>query len=342
MKRVLIVDDSSFMRKSLTHLLASDAEIEVVGTATDGADALRQVRRLRPNVVLLDIEMSGMDGLAALTYIMEDCPTPVLILTGLDPSDGTLAIKCLDHGAVDLISKPSGVISYDIDKLRSEIVEKVKAAADVPVGELIPRRDREPLRTAATRLPTRDRVVVLGASTGGPRALAMILRALPPTLTASLLIVQHMSPVFIPSFAERLKWESVLDIRVARADDPLTPGCVMVAPGGCHTVIERTGDERRIRLSNKTSPHALCPAVDFAMESAAEAYGEGAVGVLLTGIGTDGAQGMQAIKAHGGRTIAEDPSTCVVFGMPKAAIERGCVDHIVPLPLVAETILQLI
>lgn len=342
MKRVLIADDSSFMRKSLTHLLESDEAIEVVAAVADGADAVRKVRQLRPDVVILDIEMSGMDGLAALARIMAECPTPVLVLSGLDKADATLAIRCLERGAVDFIPKPSGVISYDIDTLRAEIIAKVKWAAGVPVRPLDLRLFGEPLAPRRRGLAGREKLVVIGASTGGPRALATVLPALSPDLAAAVLVVQHMSPALVPCFADRLKWECFLDVAVARHGEDLTPGRVVIAPGGCHALIEQAGGARRIRLSRKVSPHAIFPSVDYAMESAAEAYGEGAIGVLLTGMGSDGARGMQAIKDGGGSTVAEDPSTCLVFGMPKAAIDLGCVDQVVPLHLVAQAIVKLI
>jgi two-component system chemotaxis response regulator CheB len=340
--RVLIADDSSFMRRSLTHLLESDEALDVVATAADGADAVRKVRQLRPDVVILDIEMSGMDGLAALTLIMAECPTPILVLSGLDKADATLAIKCLERGALDFIPKPSGVISYDIDTLKAEIIAKVKWAAGVAVRSLDPRRSWESLQPRRPGRAGRKKIVVIGASTGGPRALATILPALAPGLAAAVLIVQHMSAVFVPSFADRLKWECFLDVSVAREGEDLTPGRVVIAPGGCHTLIELTDNVRRIRLSKKASSHTIAPSVDYAMESAGAAYGEDAVGVLLTGIGRDGARGMQAIKERGGSTVAEDPSTCLVFGMPKAAIDLGCVDQVVPLPLMAQTIVELI
>ena len=241
MKRVLIVDDSSFMRKSLTHLLESDDTIEVVDTAADGADAVRKVRQLRPDVVILDIEMSGMDGLAALAHIMAECPTPVLVLSGLGKNDATLALKCLEQGAVDFIPNPPASSRMTSTRLRAEIIAKVKWAAGVPVRKLDLRLRGEPLRRAGRRPAKRDKIVVIGASTGGPRALATILSSLPPALAAAVLVVQHMSPAFVPSFADRLKWECLLDVAVARQDEALTPGRVVIAPGGCHTLIEHSG-----------------------------------------------------------------------------------------------------
>lgn len=343
MKRVLVVDDSSFMRKSLTHLLESDVAIKVVGTAADGAEAVRQVGQLRPDVVILDIEMSGMNGLAALTRIMAEHPTPVLVLTGLYRADMTIALRCLEQGAVDVIAKPSGVISYDIDRLRPEISAKVKVAATIDLGNFSPRAAGGSFLTRqAAKTVNSDKMVVMGASTGGPRALAAILSSLPPSLAASVLVVQHMSPSFMAYFAESLKGLCPFDVALAREEEAFTQGCVVVSPGGCHTLVAWAEGARRVRFSKKPSPHAVFPSIDYAMASVAEAYGVNAVGVLLTGIGKDGARGMKAIKAAGGRTIVEDPATCLAPGMPRAAIALDCIDQVEPLSQVASAIAGLI
>ena len=244
---------------------------------------------------------------------------------------------------MDFIPKPSGVISYDIDLLRDEIIAKVKQAADVCVRPLHRVRrtalPETPFRPRDHR-PLRERAIVIGASTGGPRAIAAVLAGLPPSLGAAVLVVQHMSPELIPSFADHLRWESFLDVVVAREDEPLSAGRALIAPGGRHTLIDRRGGAVRIRFSRQASPHGLFPCVDYAMESAAAVYGDGAVGVLLTGMGSDGALGLKAIKDAGGTTLAEDASTCLVYGMPKAGFDLGCVDQVVPLPRIARTLLQ--
>jgi two-component system chemotaxis response regulator CheB len=340
--RVLVVDDSSFMRKSLTHILESDPSIEVVGTAADGEDAIGKVKQLHPDVVLLDIEMPGMDGLAALAHIMAECPAPVLMLSALNKRDAAIAIKSLDHGAVDFISKPSGVISYDIDKLSDEIVTKVKAAAGVSVRKLGLCLPKESYRRRRPKPERRKDIIVIGASTGGPRAVAIVLSGLPRDISPGMVIVQHMSPEFVPSFVERLRWGCSLDVSTAREGEVIDSGRVLVAPGGCHIAIAQDGDAKRIHLSRKASPYAVFPSIDCAMESAARAYGQGVLGVLLTGIGSDGARGMRAIKEAGGSTIAEHESSCVVFGMPRAAIELGCVDEVVPLSQIGQTILRMV
>ena len=182
----------------------------------------------------------------------------------------------------------------------------------------------------------------MGASTGGPRAVAQVLSGLPRDISMAILVVQHMTAEFVPSFVERLQWGSSLKISLAAEGEPVNSGQVLVAPGGGHTMIVQDGDTKRIQLSSKASPHDVVPCIDRAMRSAAKACGEATLGVLLTGMGSDGAKGMEAIKAAGGSTIAEDPSTCIVFGMPKTAIELGCVDRVVPLPLIAHSILSMI
>jgi len=339
--RALVVDDSSFMRKSLTHILESDRSIEVVGVAANGLEAIRKVKQLRPDVVLLDIEMPVMDGLAALSHIMAERPTPVLMLSALDKREATIAIKSLEHGAVDFLPKPSGVISYDIDKLSDEIIAKVKTAAGVNVRNIALRLPEETFQRQWPKPVTRKSFIVIGASTGGPGAIATVLSHLPRDIPSAIVIVQHMSPEFVPSFVERLQWGCSLDISTARRGAVLSAGRVLVAPGGYHIAISQNGRVNKIRLSRKPLPHAVIPSIDYTMESAARAYGKSALGVLLTGIGSDGARGLKAIKEAGGSTIAEDQSTCVVFGMPKAAIELGCVDEVVPLPQIAQAILRM-
>ena len=340
MIRTLIVDDSSFMRKSLAHILESDKGIEVIDTAGDGEEAIRKVRQLHPDVVLLDIEMPVMDGLVALVHIMAETPTPVLMLSALNNRDATIAIKALDHGAVDFIPKPSGVISYDIERLSAEIITKVKAVAGLNVRKIEFSLPKETFQRRQFKPAAQKQIIVIGASTGGPQAVSRLLSSLPRDIGAAILIVQHMGLEFLPSFAQRLQWGCSLEVSIARKGEVIEPGRILIAPGGYHTLIRKSANIKRIRLSKKNTSHGFSPSIDCAMESAAKAYGETALGVLLTGIGTDGAKGMKAIKDAGGSTIAEDPSTCVVFGMPKAAIELGCVDEVVPLPKIARAILR--
>lgn len=328
------------MRKSLSHLLESDGLIEVVGTAADGEKGVQCVKELRPDVVLLDIEMPVMDGLTALAYVMVECPTPVLMLSALSKRDADIAVKSLHHGAVDFIAKPSGVISYDIDRLRDEILTKVKAAARANVGALDLRLPKESYLRPWSRPVKGKKMVVIGASTGGPKALDTILAGLPRDISTAIVVIQHMGPEFIPSFVERLQWATSLRISLAHKDEIIRSGRVLIGPGDLNTVILQDGKSKKIGFSREPSSVAGPPSIDCAMESAARAYGEECIGVLLTGLGSDGAKGIKAIRDAGGSTIAEDQSTCVVFGMPKAAIEMGCVDEVAPLDQVAGAILR--
>lgn len=346
MIHVLVVDDSSFMRKSLSYMLESDSSIKVIDTASEGEEAIHKVKQLHPDVVLLDIAMPVMDGLTALSHIMTEKPTPVLVLSGV--RDSKVAIKALELGAVDFIIKPSGVISYDIEKIKEEIIYKAKVASGVDVKNLQLYIAHTHPAAKTTPYPPLARVekkgdeeiVVIGASTGGPRAVANILSGIPRSISAGIIIVQHMASDFVPSFVERLQWVSYLDISIASEGDVIIPGKVLVADGGSNTTIVKDKNNRLIHLDKRPSSHSVMPSIDFAMESAAELYREKTLGVLLTGMGNDGAKGMKAIKEAGGSTIAEDESTCVVFGMPKAAIDMGGVDEVVPLPKIAETIMR--
>lgn len=337
MIRALIVDDSSFMRKALKYILESDKTIEVVGTASDGEEAIRRVKQLHPDVVLLDVAMPVMDGLTALAHIIAERPVPVVVLSGI--KDARIAIKSLEQGAVDFIRKPSGVISYDIDAMKGEIVAKVKTAAAVDVRKLRAPRPPAARPAAAAGRAEGRRLVVIGASTGGPMAVANILSAIPAGLRAAILIVQHMEPDFVPAFIERLRWISPLKIAMADEGDAVLPGRVLVAPGGCSAIVTGPAENAQIRLTRKDSLHWVLPSVDFAMESAAGVFRTDVLGVLLSGMGSDGAKGMMAIRKAGGGTIVQNEASCVVFGMPRAAIALGCVDEILPLDRLAERIM---
>jgi len=339
MIRVLVVDDSSFMRKSISYILKTDSAIEVVDTADNGAQALQKIKDLHPDVVLLDIAMPTMDGHTALIRIMAECPTPVLILSGVDIKNMSVVLKSLQFGAVDYIRKPTGTISYAIDEIKDEIIAKVHIAAKANVRKIEPCLAEEAYVLREDKQAVREKIVIIGASTGGPKATATVLSDIPHSISAGIVIVQHMDKVFTALFAEQLKWECALDVSEAEDNDIIAPGRVFVAPGGAQTAIEADGLHKRIKLSNKA---AKLQSIDYTMISAVRVYGKDVVGVLLTGMGSDGAKGLKTIKDAGGSTIAEDESSCVVFGMPKAAIEMGCVDTVVPLQRIAKTIMRMI
>lgn len=335
--KVLVADDSAFMRKMISEILAQDPLIEVVGTARDGVDVIRKVVQLRPDVVTLDVEMPVMDGLEALKQIMRDCPTPVVMVSSMTQAGAEATIQCLEAGALDFVGKPSGSISLDIHKVGHEIAEKVKIVARVQPSCFVP-SSRPAVRPAmgvtAARQP---KVLVVGASTGGPRALQALLPAIPGDLGLAMVVVQHMPPGFTGALARRLDEACAYDVREASDGDRLQPGLALVARGGQHLEF---GMDGVARLSEAPAVHNVRPSVDVTIASLIQAFGGRTMAVLLTGMGEDGARGLKAVRSLGGTTFAEDASTCVVYGMPKAAVEMDGVDHVLPLDCLASGITE--
>ena len=340
--RVLVVDDSAFMRKMVTEILARDAGICVAGQARDGADALLKLEALRPDVVTLDVEMPVLDGYATLAEIMRRRPTPVLMLSSLTQAGADATLRCLEGGAVDFVGKPSGSISLDIEKVAGELIAKVKAAAGARV---LVRKAVEPLRprpvpaSEAARAPSgRAAVLLIGSSTGGPKALQTLVPALPADLGVPVVIVQHMPPGFTASLARRLEQTSPFTVREAEGGDRLRVGTILVAPGGRHLEFDAGGVAR---LTDEPTIHGVRPAIDVTLMSLSRLYGPRVVAALLTGMGKDGARGLKLVLEGGGRTVAEDESTCVVYGMPKAAADLGGVGSLLPLPDIAPALARL-
>ncbi|MBU0714823.1 MAG: chemotaxis response regulator protein-glutamate methylesterase [Verrucomicrobia bacterium] len=338
--RVLVVDDSALMRKIISDIINSDPECEVAATARNGEEAVKSTAILRPDVITLDIQLPKMDGISALKYIMSEWPTPVVIVTGLTQFLGEDTLKCLEYGAVDLVIKPSGPISLDFEIKKDELLQKVKAASRVRRNLLKPVFVKtHPIQKKINNVLS-DKIVVIATSTGGPKALATILPILAPDIKAGLIVIQHMPEGFTRSMAERLNAASRLIIKEAEDGDSVTHGMVMIAPGGRHLMLDKTNDGVKIKLLNKSRENELCPSADIAMQSAAPLYGRNCLGVILTGMGSDGVEGLKAIKQAGGSTIAEDEVTCIVYGMPKIAAEQKVVDKIFPLPEIAAEIMK--
>lgn len=339
--RVLVVDDSMFMRRMISDLLNQDAELEVVGTAKNGQEGLEMARQLKPDVITLDVEMPVMDGVTMLQQLMQQQPTPVLMLSSLTKEGADVTLKCLELGAVDFVPKPSGSISLDIYKISSQIIEKVKAVARarIAVAPTAARTVPAPPRPSPlVGRPTADApLVVIGSSTGGPRALNTVMSSLPIGLHAKVLLVQHMPEGFTRSLAERLNRNSAFSVREAQGGEVLQAGVAYLAPGGKHLKLERGG---KIALSDDPPVHGVRPSVDVALLSIAQNYQGPLVVAILTGMGSDGAVGLRALAAKGAYTIAEDESTCVVFGMPRAAIQTGAVKRVAPLHQIAEAITE--
>jgi two-component system chemotaxis response regulator CheB len=341
--RVMVVDDSAFMRYTVTRHLDGDPDITVVGSARDGLEALAKIPALRPDVVTLDVEMPRLDGLATLKRIMAECPTPVVMLSSLTQHGARTTVQALMRGAVDFVAKPA--VSGDTEAVMAELIGKVKLAARVGLGARGDSRERplspppvvEPVVAEASMVLDKpgprpfhlgDPVLVIGASTGGPRALQRVLSDLPGDLPAAVVVVQHMPAGFTRSLAQRLNETCAISVQEAAPGDRLACGLALLAPGDYHLRFE---GRHQVVLDQGPRRHHVRPAVDITMESAATQHGAHVVGAVLTGMGSDGTAGCRAIKEAGGRVAAEDESTSVVFGMPRSVIEAGLADHVVPL-----------
>jgi two-component system chemotaxis response regulator CheB len=338
--RVLVVDDSAFVRREIPRLLAGDPGIAVVGTAADGVEALAEIRRLAPDVVTLDVMMPRLDGLKVLAAVMRDRPARVIMLSSLTREGAEVTLQALDLGAVDFIDKASLAVPAAAAQLGAELAAKIRAAAAVDARRL-GRRDAArvaPAVTTAPGAPGGADLVVIGASTGGPPALCRVLSALPADLPAGIVVVQHIPAGFTRSLAARLDAASKLAVREATHGAPVRPGEVLLAPAGVHLSFRAGEGGTRVALDPEPSASIHRPSVDVTMTAAAAHRGRRAAGVLLTGMGSDGARGMLAIRSAGGRTLAESEESCIVYGMPRAAVELGAVDESLPLERMAEGI----
>jgi two-component system chemotaxis response regulator CheB len=343
MIKTLIVDDSAFMRKLLSDLFAAEPDFIVVDTARNGKDAIEKVKLLKPDLITLDVEMPIMDGIKALEIIMKENPTPVVMVSSLTIAGAEATISALELGAVDFVAKTAGAIS-SIAGIGNEILAKSRVAVKANVSQLSRIQLKSPAITNLVLQPSSfgsdEQILVIGTSTGGPRALQEIITRLPGNLPCGVVIVQHMPPGFTKSLSERLNSLSSLTVKEAEHNDVIRSGLVLIAPGDYHMTIEREGNKKIVKLNQNPPIGGHRPAVDPMMESVAKVYGQRTVGVILTGMGHDGAKGIQAIKQQHGYTIAEDQSTAVVFGMPKAAIELGVVDKVAPLSAIAAEIVK--
>jgi len=346
--RVLVVDDSAFMRKVICDMIAQDDSLEVVGTARDGLDALEKIAQLRPDVVTLDVEMPRKNGLETLRDLMKSQPVPVVMLSSMTQSGAKATIEALALGAVDFVAKPSGPISLDIEQVQDELVGKIKAAALARVQRgmglrrpLVKAKTRRPARKitefsrpAVSGSGTRPRTVLaIGASTGGPRALEAVIRHFPADLPAGVLVVQHMPAGFTRSMAERLDQLSSIKVKEAENGEHIRAGVVYIAPGDYHMVVSGDG----VIHVEQTSPvNYVRPSVDVTLSSLPSIYSDQLVGVILTGMGKDGAAGMAKIKAGGGVTIVQDETTSTIYSMPRAVVENGDADFILPLDRIGD------
>ena len=339
--RVLVVDDSAVVRRVFSEELSRERDIEVVGAAPDPYVARDMIVKLKPDVITLDIEMPRMDGITFLRKLMKYFPIPVIIVSSLTTEGGVLAMEAMDIGAVDVISKPG--TAYSVGDMSVQLAEKIRGASRVNMALRAKAAQGRPAAAAPQLALTRstNKIIAIGASTGGTEAIKEVLINFPPT-TPGIVIVQHMPAKFTTSFAERL--DSLCQIRVKEAEDgdAIVPGTALLAPGNFHMVMRRSGARYYVNVKNGPLVCHQRPAADVLFNSVAAYGGANAVGVLLTGMGKDGAQGLLKMKEAGAKTIAQDEKSCVVFGMPKAAIDIGAADKVVPLENISKAVFDML
>jgi two-component system, chemotaxis family, protein-glutamate methylesterase/glutaminase len=331
--RVLITDDSLFMRAAIKKLLERDGRFEVIGEAKNGQDAVDKVRALKPDVCTMDFNMPVLDGISALREIMRVQPTPVVMLSAHTREGARETIDALREGAVDFVTKPSGEVSAELGEVAPRLVAKLLAASQAKLAA--PASVRPAL---AVEAPHGLRVAVIAVSTGGPAALSRLLPALPAGAPLALLIVQHLPAGFTAPLAERLDGMCAFEVREAAEGDRPDAGVALIAPGDRHLDIHSDG---RVHIVEGPELNGVRPSADITMRAAARIFGRRAVGVVMTGMGRDGADGIRAIKQAGGATLVQDQASSVIYGMPRAAVETGCVDRTVSLEHLAEALAQI-
>ena len=369
-KKLLIVDDSAFMRKLISDFFVGNEIIEVIGTARNGKDAIAKIQQLQPNVVTMDVEMPEMNGLEALQEIMKICPVPVIMLSSTTECGAVNTLKAMEYGAVDFVTKTSGTISLDLHKIKDELIHKVEQAAHVsvaklkkPLGVSINKTELpKPINSLLTNVPTRfkgpvikpknvqkcdwskssKKVILIGTSTGGPRALQEVITKIPANVCAPILIVQHMPAGFTKSLANRLDQLSDIRVKEAEQGDILQNGVAYIAPGGYHLKLRKIGTTFGVVLDDVEPPRSgHRPSVDVMFESVSQFPDIDKIAVIMTGMGYDGSKGLKALKRTGNViAIAESQETCIVYGMPKAAVETQLVDEVADVDDIAHTIMN--
>lgn len=347
--KAVVIDDSAFMRKSLSIILSSDPDIEIVGTARDGLEGFELVKNTKPDIVTLDIEMPRMDGLTALKKIMAECPTQVVMVSSLTTDGAEATIKALELGAVDFIPKEMSFVSVNIVNIKEELIRKIKTLVKSKAltsrlqkirtqggkpGEELPKT-----KTTGSLPKFGYKAIALGISTGGPLSLQKVIPLLKQQNDVPIFIVQHMPPKFTKSLADRLNNMSPLTVKEAEDREEVQNGTVYIAPGGFHMKMSKNGNGKiYVNISENPGDTLHRPSVDVMLESVLDVYGKYTLGIIMTGMGKDGAEGIKHLKQLGGYCIAQDESTCVVYGMPKAIVDAGYADVIAPLEKISEII----
>ena len=342
--RIVVVDDSAFMRKAISMMLEEESTFEIVGTATNGEDAFKLVKTLKPDIITLDIEMPGMSGLEVLERIMNEVPTPVIMISSLSTEGADETIKALELGAVDFIPKSLSYVSLDIIKIKDSLIEKVKNIASRGKSVLrqpnLSRGKRSVLKINLNNVGRKIRVVTIGISTGGPKALLDVIPLLPKEFPRPVMIVQHMPPKFTASLADRLNKLSEVRVKEAEFGERLQKGTVYIAPGGQHMTLRRNRSNIEIVVSDKPSDTLYKPSVDIMLNSVVDIYGSKTLSVIMTGMGKDGLEGSRRIHEKNGKIISESEESCVVYGMPKAVADAGIVDRVEDSRNIAEVIVD--
>lgn len=341
MVRVLLADDSATVREYLAYLLGEDPALAVVGTARDGLEAVEQAERLKPDVIVMDVHMPRMNGYEATRRIMERVPTPIVMVSASSSQEEVaMTFEALKAGALTVVDKPAGPDHPRHAESVRRLVETVKLMSEVKVVRRWPRRERPAAPSAPSVKPDRKvRLIAIGASTGGPQVVAEILRELPRQLGAPILVVQHIAPGFTVGLAEWLGQGTRLAVKLAEPGESVRPGTVYFAPEGSQMGVTKEG---RIRLTKEQAEDGFCPSATYLFQSVAEAYGRSAIGILLTGMGRDGAEGLKKLREAGGVTIAQDKESSVIFGMPAEAVRLGAAEYVLSPTQVSEMIRSLV
>ncbi len=354
MIRVLVVDDSIFMRNIIADMISENKNIEIVGRAKNGQEAVEMNLQLKPDVITMDVEMPIMNGLEALKRIMSDRPTKVIMVSSLTTEGAKETIEALNSGAYDFVSKPSGQISLDIRKVKEELTAKILSSVEANIKILKENSIESGIDNSKIKLKKfikeqeskpfsdKERVVAIGISTGGPKALQTIIPMFPENIDAAVLVVQHMPPKFTKSLADRLDVLSNVKVKEAEDGDVIKKGVVFIAPGDYHMTVSDERGIKYIRLNQNPPCTGHRPSANVMFDSVAESYGKNAIGVIMTGMGGDGAEKLKKLREFGGRTIGQDKDSCVVYGMPRVAAEMGAVEFVEELEKIPKKILELL
>ncbi len=342
--RVLVVDDSAFMRRIIKEMLNSNPHIEVIDTARNGIEGVEKAMALSPDVITMDIEMPGMNGLEAIDEIMKKRHIPIIVFSSLSSEGAEVTLEALDKGAADYVCKNISKSVLDVMHMKNELIGKVKAVASIPKkdnrDDAIP-RDRNFCHIVEHT--EKIELITIGASTGGPKALQEILPAIPENINSAIIVTIHMPPDFTRAFADRLNVACKLPVREAEDGERLEPGAVLVSPGGIHTKIRKNGFAcAYVKMDKQPEDAIYKPSIDVTMETAAECYRAHVLGVILTGMGHDGTEGIRAIKRKGGVAVVQDEASCTVYGMPRSVVEAGLADRVVPLEKIPHEIVRLV